>query len=426
VRHIAVITTHYPSFLHPNKGTFVRQLVDVLTELGLRCTVIYPWNLHRWIRERSREQSPASSSSARVPVIRPLTPSLSNRRFGTFNTYTLTYASFRRAVWKALQSLNQTPDVLYGHFLYPNGAAAVWAAQRLGRPAFVAVGEGTFWTLRPVGLRRARRDLKPMTGAIAVSSRLGRGLIEELDLSPESVAVFPNGVDRRKFHQRDRIAMRRKHGLPEDRFLVIYVGNFIEAKGVQRSAAAIEGLPGVAGIFVGSGPARPQISNLAFCGKVPHEIVPELLSAADCFVLPSDAEGSSNATLEAMTCGLPAVVSARPFNEDICDKETACLVEPEDIESIRSAILALKENPSLRRRLSEAALARSARYDIQARAQGILQWMEQRINACPSAAPETAVASISNGTCKPHNFVPGLGPDAASPAGGKHLSELQR
>jgi glycosyltransferase involved in cell wall biosynthesis len=229
-----------------------------------------------------------------------------------------------------------------------------------------------------------------MAGAIAVSSVIRRGLIEEVNLPPEKVAVFPNGVDRRKFHPRARAAMRRKHGLPEDLFLPIYVGNFVEAKGVRRVATAIDGLPGVSGIFVGSGPAVPQLQNLAFCGKLPHEIVPELLSAADCFLLPSDAEGSSNATLEAMACGLPVVVSARPFNEDICDQDTACLVEPGDIPAIREAIVTLQKNPDLRRRLAGSARSRAARFDIKSRACSILDWMQQKMNADEQPSPPSS------------------------------------
>ena len=399
LRHLAIITGNYPSPLHPYDGMFVRQLVYGFAELGVRCTVIHPWKLHDWMRERGKEPACGTQADDRVQILHPLTLSLSNRRLGPFNTFAITYANFRRAAWRALKSMNRKPDAVYGHFMYPAGATAVWAGQRLGRPGFVAVGEGNFWTLRPLGVKRARRDLTPMAGAIAVSGLLRRRLIEELALPPDKVAVFPNGVDLRKFHPRDRSAMRRKHGLPEDRFLVIYVGDFIEPKGVRRVAEAIDGLQGVAGIFVGSGPLAPRIPNLAFCGRVSHEQVPEMLSAADCFVLPSDVEGSSNATLEAMACGLPVVVSARPFNEDICDKDTAWLVEPEDVAAIREAIVALQNNPDLRRRLADAAFSRAARFDIQARAQRILEWMTQKTDPHPQTTlPKRAEANAAIST----------------------------
>jgi len=324
--------------------------------------------------------------------------SFSNRRFGPFSTFAFTQASFQHAVWRVLRRLPAKPDAVYGHFMYPAGAAAVWAGQRLGRPAFVAVGEdlgdGLFWSLRPLGIKRARRDLVPMTGAIAVSRLHRQRLIEQLGLPPEKVAVFPNAVDFRKFQPRDRAAMRRKYALPQDCFLVAFVGDFSQRKGIQRVCDAIRDLPQVRGIFVGNGAWSPRGDYVAFCGTVPHEQVPELLSAANAFLLPSLAEGCSNATLEAMACGLPVVVSARPFNAEICDQDSAWLVNPEDIAEIRKAIVALQNNPELRKRLAQGAFSRAALFDIQARARRILAWMAHQID--PDSQPPLPERAESN------------------------------
>jgi len=382
LRHIAVVAGSYPTRAHLYQGAFLRELVYAFAEQDVRCTVIHPWKIHEWLRDRN-QAVPGQSNMDGVQLYRPLTLSLSSRRLGPCNTFALTQASFQHAVWRVLRRVHETPDVMYGHFMYPAGAAAVWAGQRLGRPGFVAVGEGlddrAFWSLKFLGITRALRDLSPMAGVIAVSGLHRQCLIEQLKLSPEKVAVFPNGVDFRKFHPLDCLSMRRKHGLPEDRFLVIYVGNLTESKGAGRVAAAIDGLPGVSGIFLGSGPLMPQVRNVALCGAASHEDVPELLSAADCFVLPSMAEGSSNATLEAMACRLPVVVSARSFNDDICDKDCAWLVEPSDVDAIRNAILTLQHKPDVRARLAEAAFSRVARFDIRVRARRILEWMTQRV-----------------------------------------------
>ncbi len=374
LRHIAFVTGNYPSPAHPNRGTFVQQLVVAMVGLGLRCTVIHPWKLHEWVRERQMPQ--VHRPTCGVQVIRPLTLSLSNRRVGNMNTFALTHRQFRRAVWRGLGNLDAKPDALYGHFLYSAGEAAVWAGRKLEIPRFVAVGEGNLWTVKPLGVERARVDFKLLTGVLAVSSPLKRRLQSELMIPAAKIQVFPNGVDLDTFRPRPRDAMRQKYGFPRDSFLVIYVGNFIEPKGVQRVAAAIDGVPGIGGIFVGSGPLRPQVSNVVFCDRVPHELVPELLSAADCFVLPSDVEGSSNATLEALACGLPVVISDGEFNDDIVNDEVAVRVDHDDIGAIRSAILRLRDNPHLRARMSEAAEAHARQFDVKGRARAILQWMD--------------------------------------------------
>jgi glycosyltransferase involved in cell wall biosynthesis len=385
LRHIAFVVSGYPCARHPYSGTFVRQLVEAVAQQGVRCTVIHPQKLHEWLGDRFRPKARAVTARDAVEVLRPPTLSLSNKRMGPLNTFTITHAAFQRSVGRALRRMPSLPDAVYGHFLYSAGATAIWAGCRLGRPGFVAVGEGTFWTLRPFGYERARRDFALMTGAVAVSSLLRRRLIGELGFPPERVGVFPNGVDLRKFYPRDRLAMRRKHGLPEDRFLVIYVGNFIEPKGVRRVAEAVDGLPGVAGVFVGSGPLAPQIGNRAFCGRVAHEVVPELLSAADCFVLPSDVEGSSNATVEAMACGLPVVVSAGEFNDDLFLTPVGRRVPPTDVAALRLAIQELQAQPALRATLAAEALTQARKLDVEERARGVLRFLES-CKGSPSGA----------------------------------------
>jgi hypothetical protein len=155
LQHIAVVSGNYPTCAHPNRGTFVRQFVEAVAREGVRCTVIYPWKLHEWLRDRNGA-TPQSEASGGVSVHRPLMVSTSNRRLGPFNTFAMTQASFQQAVWRTLHELPEKPDAVYGHFLYSAGAAAVWAGTRLGRPSFVAVGESTgpgsegLWSLQNI------------------------------------------------------------------------------------------------------------------------------------------------------------------------------------------------------------------------------------------------------------------------------------
>lgn len=395
LQHIVFVTGNYPSFVYPDRGTFVRQLVDSVAEQGLRCTVIHPLKFHEWFRECRSRGGDDRYRIEGVPVYRPLTVSLSNRQFGPWNTFTLTHAQFQRAVWRVLQGMPERPDAVYGHFIYSAGATAVWAAQRLSRPSFVAVGESFdvgnkgLWTLRHIASVASKHLVKGATGFVTVSNLLRKQLMIELDIIEGKIGVFPNGVDRRRFRPLNQADMRRKHSLPQDHFLVAFVGGFDERKGVQRVSKALEGQSRVGGIFMGDGPFRPYGNHVLFSGSVEHQLVPELLCAADVFVLPSRAEGCSNATLEAMACGLPIVVAARPFNRDICGTDCALFVEPNDVSAIRHAIRMLHDAPDLRQKLAEGAMSRAAGFDIRERAHRMLRWMEGRIaearifkNAC--------------------------------------------
>ncbi len=95
-------------------------------------------------------------------------------------------------------------------------------------------------------------------------------------------------------------------------------------------------------------------SNILWLGG--QAAVDHLLNASDIFVLPSHQEGFSNALLEAMAIGVPAVATAVGGNLDaVVDNETGLLACARDPAGLAAAILRLADDPMLRRRLAGAA-----------------------------------------------------------------------
>jgi glycosyltransferase involved in cell wall biosynthesis len=142
---------------------------------------------------------------------------------------------------------------------------------------------------------------------------------------------------------------------------------------------AVDDLDDVGCLLAGSGPLIPSGRNVLYCERTSHERIPEILSAADIFVLPTLIEGSCNAIVEAMACGLPIVTSAGEFNDDLVDDSVSIRIDPMDVLSIRQAIIDLRDNPVRRRQMAQAALIRSERFDIERRAQGICTFMAERM-----------------------------------------------
>ena len=381
MKSLLIITHGYPCNVQPFWLSFVREIAHAIARQGVKVTVICPLAIHRALQGRDPFHSmEAAGNGVYVEVFRPRFLSLSSIRLGPWNTVNLTLSGCYRATKRVLRRhMREPPDALYGHFLYLGGTVAVRLGKQFGIASFPAVGEGRLCSIWPFGNQRARRDLAGATGYLANSSELCALLQKELQFPRQKVGVFPNGVNRRIFYPRDRTAMRQKYGLPQDRLLICCVGYFTANKGPARVGEAIRGLTGVGGVFVGSGPIPPVAENIVFQSSMSHELIPELISACDMFVLPTQYEGCCNAILEAMSCGLPVITSNGAFNDDIVNDKVAIRIDPMDIPSIRAGIVRLQQDATLRREMGNAALSWSENFCIDRRARALLAFMKSRI-----------------------------------------------
>lgn len=394
IESLVVIAYRYPCNLHPTWHVFVRQIAHSFARQGVDVTVICPLSVHRaWLGRDPFRSTEDAGDGATVTVFRPRFLSMSDKKIGRWSTFPLTVSGIRRAAKRVLRRhITKAPDALYGHFMYPAGAVAVSLGMEMAIPSFPAAGEISLDTVGPVGNTQARRELSRATAFIANSSHLARLMERDLGLEIDRVGVFPNGVNRRIFFPRDRSAMRRKYGLASDRLLVCFVGNFEPRKGPRRVAEAIRNMDGVAGVFLGDGPEPPVGQNVLLSRRVPHEQVPEILSACDVFALPTTDEGCCNGIVEAMACGLPVISSTGAFNDEILNNEVSIRVDPLDVSAIRAAIVHLRDKPGMRNEMSRAALDWSAGFDIDRRAEQILAFMEQRIACRPGHNQSDSIA----------------------------------
>jgi glycosyltransferase involved in cell wall biosynthesis len=156
---------------------------------------------------------------------------------------------------------------------------------------------------------------------------------------------------------------------------VITVGRLVEQKGVDvllaAWAKAVVVLPSWRLALVGDGPLagklKEQVRKLGIADSIDwigHVSDPfPYLRGARFFVMTSRFEGTPNALLEAMACGLPAVVSDSspgPCELIGTGEDAAGLIVPvEDAEATAEAIIRLARDESLRKRSGSAACARA-------------------------------------------------------------------
>ncbi|MFH1337337.1 MAG: glycosyltransferase family 4 protein, partial [Nanoarchaeota archaeon] len=79
------------------------------------------------------------------------------------------------------------------------------------------------------------------------------------------------------------------------------------------------------------------------------------LNKADIFVLPSFAEGMSNALLEAIANGLPVIVTDVGGSKELV-KNNGVIIQPGNEEQLKDAIEKLLSNEKLRKQMSKESL----------------------------------------------------------------------
>ena len=193
------------------------------------------------------------------------------------------------------------------------------------------------------------------------------GEVESIVGATERLVVIRNGVEPlSRPTTEERGAARAALGIPATATVGLYLATLDPHKGpivVARAAldAASDGVP-LALVFAGDGPLRGDLEALAGDGAVLRLVgfqpeVRRVLAASDFFVLPSRREGLSFALLEAMSAGLPPVVSDAPGNREAVG-DAGIVVPIGDVTGFRRAFEHLALDEAERERLGERARAR--------------------------------------------------------------------
>jgi glycosyltransferase involved in cell wall biosynthesis len=160
-------------------------------------------------------------------------------------------------------------------------------------------------------------------------------------------------------------------GIPEERRLVLAVGNLYPVKDHATLLRAGAGLEGVHVLIAGRGPELEGLASLARALGAASRVhllglrsdVARLLAAADLLVHPSRAEGLPLAILEAMAAALPVVASrVGGIPEAVVDGETGQLVRPCDPDVLRDAIRSVLHDPDRAALFGRAGRARVERH----------------------------------------------------------------
>jgi glycosyltransferase involved in cell wall biosynthesis len=255
------------------------------------------------------------------------------------------------------------PDVLHSHMVHANLMAR---ALRLLVPVPAMVSTihniyegGRLWMA-------AYRLTNPLVDRMTIISEAAANrFITEGIVPRRLLRVIPNGVDTERFRSVPggaRESLRKSVGL-EREFVWLAVGRFEVAKdypNMLRGFAKVrERYPRTVLLLVGRGALQAETEALAqalglgssvrFLGV--RDDVPELMSAADGYVMSSAWEGMPIVLLEASAAGLPLVATRVGGNHEVVrDEETGFLVPSGDCDALGLAMVRLMESPEAQRR----------------------------------------------------------------------------
>jgi phosphatidyl-myo-inositol dimannoside synthase len=223
------------------------------------------------------------------------------------------------ALWAAIRDC----DAVHVHdFIYPGSMLAMAFARWQRKPVVLTqhIGEIPYdskflsATLSAVNHVIGKTALRSASQVVFISNaveRYFRGFIA----FRRAPAYIPNGVNTALFYPGNedaRQAARADLGIAPAARVCLFVGRFVEKKGMKLLDKVVPLTPSITWLFAGHGPLRPPQpagQQVRIFDSLGHAELAQLYRAADLLVLPSQGEGFPLVVQEAFACGLPAIVS---------------------------------------------------------------------------------------------------------------------
>lgn len=214
-------------------------------------------------------------------------------------------------------------DVLHLHdFIYPAHLLAIPLARRYGKAIVVTqhIGDIEYknpflrGVLKAVNRSFGRWMLGRANQVIFISPRVKAGFEAYTNFANPSL-YWPNGVDAKVFRSVDqsvRATLRSAHGLCPSKPVLLFVGRFVERKGLHLMRQMAAARPEWQWCFAGWGPLDPaawNLPNVRAWGGLHGQSLASLYQLADLLILPSHGEGFPLVVQESLACGTPVVIS---------------------------------------------------------------------------------------------------------------------
>jgi N-acetyl-alpha-D-glucosaminyl L-malate synthase BshA len=273
-------------------------------------------------------------------------------------------------------------DVLHVHYAIPHASVAYMAQQILKSKKiylpYVTTLHGTDITL--VGRDPAfepviRFSLNHSNALTSVSESLKKDTLKTFKID-NKITVIPNFINIREYEEPREYCIKRKYA-PKGEKLLVHISNFRKVKRIEDVLDVFENVRKELAaklIFVGDGPEKAHIEQLARQKNLSHDIIhlgkvadpKEILSVADLFILPSETESFGLAALEAMAMKVPVISTwSGGLPEVNLQGKTGFLSAVGDVGDMSANALKLLRDGNLLAEFRQNAFEQARRFDIE-------------------------------------------------------------
>ncbi|HZW61115.1 MAG TPA: glycosyltransferase [Candidatus Babeliales bacterium] len=196
---------------------------------------------------------------------------------------------------------------------------------------------------------------------VAISSGIVQSIKDRDGVLPvKKIEVIPNGVDRTQLRIKEvqYQTNRYEFGFTEDHLIIGTVGRLVSVKRYElllESFALVNTVMPLARLMiVGSGPQESILKNKAIALGIEQSVVFVVEQQAygyyplfDCFVQSSDKEGISIALLEALSFGLPCIVTNADKSHPVIQSGRNGLIVPAgNMRGLANGIMTILNDPA--------------------------------------------------------------------------------
>lgn len=359
--NVLVLTSIYPWHSNPQDAVFVRSQISRLQSEGLQCQVVafrycprgIPPAVWRMCHLHHLESMDENGGFPVHNVFIPRRLTSSGDIIPRVGSTLIDYISRSSSLMKT--------DVIYAHWLWPSGAAALHLRDQFGWPV-VAIARGSdmhHWqNIHPFCRAYVEKVIQSADRVLANCAGLRDRATAMVPLLHRPIDVIYNGCDAERFRpgDSDRVTLKRQLRLDSDRKTMLFCGSVIERKGIRNLVKAWDRFS--AGndkwelAVVGRLVERPLVRLLRaldrtrIVGPVNQTGVLAYMQAADAYVQPSIHEGLANATMEAMATELPVIATNTGGQRElITNGVNGLLIPVEDSTALYEALTLISSNP---------------------------------------------------------------------------------